>query len=148
MKISIPRQDLLDTVNKVKSVVSSKSALPILSHILMETADCRFTASKMAVAIRKGARMPARHSTMMTLLARKRAMLSAAAFRIDRWRFIHRLPWISAVQEPEPENPGPQRDPRRLAGVRASKASLPERARASRCSPARGADRRSRSPSK
>lgn len=36
MKISIPRQDLLDAVNKVKSVVSSKSALPILSHLLFE----------------------------------------------------------------------------------------------------------------
>ncbi len=39
MKVTIPRQDLLDTVNKVKSVVSAKSALPILSHILMETGD-------------------------------------------------------------------------------------------------------------
>lgn len=37
MKITISRQDLLDTVNKVKSVVSAKSALPILSHILIET---------------------------------------------------------------------------------------------------------------
>lgn len=39
MKFVIPRQDLLDAVNKVKSVVSAKSALPILSHILMETKD-------------------------------------------------------------------------------------------------------------
>lgn len=37
MKIIISRQDLLDTVNKVKAVVSGKSALPILSHILIET---------------------------------------------------------------------------------------------------------------
>ena len=37
MKITISRQDLLDTVNRVKSVVSGKSALPILSHILLET---------------------------------------------------------------------------------------------------------------
>lgn len=37
MKVTIPRQDLLEAVNKVKSVVASKSALPILSHILMET---------------------------------------------------------------------------------------------------------------
>lgn len=36
MKITVPRQDLLDAVNKVKAVVSAKSALPILSHILME----------------------------------------------------------------------------------------------------------------
>jgi len=39
MKIEIPRQDLLDMVNKVKTIVSAKSALPILSHILMETKD-------------------------------------------------------------------------------------------------------------
>ena len=37
MKITISRQDLMDTVNKVKAVVSAKSALPILSHILIET---------------------------------------------------------------------------------------------------------------
>lgn len=37
MKITISRQDLLDTVNRVKTVVSAKSALPILSHILIET---------------------------------------------------------------------------------------------------------------
>jgi DNA polymerase-3 subunit beta len=36
MKIIIPKQDLLDAVNKVKTVVSAKSALPILSHILIE----------------------------------------------------------------------------------------------------------------
>lgn len=36
MKFVIPRQDLLDAVNKVKAVVSPKSALPILSHILVE----------------------------------------------------------------------------------------------------------------
>lgn len=39
MRITIPRQDLLDIVNKVKSVVASKSALPILSHILIETKE-------------------------------------------------------------------------------------------------------------
>ena len=39
MKIEIPRQDLLDMVNKVKTIVSAKSALPILSHILMETRE-------------------------------------------------------------------------------------------------------------
>ena len=39
MKISIPRQDLSDAVNKVKTVVAPKSALPILSHILIETTD-------------------------------------------------------------------------------------------------------------
>ena len=39
MNITVPRQDLLDAVNKVKTVVSTKSALPILSHILMETGE-------------------------------------------------------------------------------------------------------------
>ncbi len=53
MKISIPRQDLLDAVNKVKTVVSPKSALPILSHILMETKDSsvRLTATDLKVSI-------------------------------------------------------------------------------------------------
>jgi len=53
MKITIPRQDLLDTVNKVKSVVSSKSALPILSHILMETGESslRLVATDLKVSI-------------------------------------------------------------------------------------------------
>jgi hypothetical protein len=36
MKIVIPKQELLSAVNTVKSIVSQKSALPILSHILME----------------------------------------------------------------------------------------------------------------
>lgn len=53
MKITIPRQDLLDSVNKVKTVVSSKSALPILSHILMEAADgsVRLSATDLKVSI-------------------------------------------------------------------------------------------------
>jgi DNA polymerase III subunit beta len=53
MKITIPRQDLLDTVNKVKSVVSPKSALPILSHILMETGESvlRLAATDLKVSI-------------------------------------------------------------------------------------------------
>ncbi len=53
MKITIPRQDLLDTVNKVKSIVSSKSALPILSHILMETRESavRVAATDLKVSI-------------------------------------------------------------------------------------------------
>jgi len=45
MNITIPRQDLLDAVNKVKTVVSSKSALPILSHILMETGESHVSLS-------------------------------------------------------------------------------------------------------
>lgn len=53
MKITIPRQELLDTVNKVKSVVAAKSALPILSHILMETGDScvRLAATDLKVSI-------------------------------------------------------------------------------------------------
>lgn len=53
MKITIPRQDLLDAVNKVKSVVSSKSALPILSHILIETgeASIKLAATDLKVSI-------------------------------------------------------------------------------------------------
>lgn len=53
MKITIPRQDLLDTVNKVKAVVSAKSALPILSHILMETGEgtLRLAATDLKVSI-------------------------------------------------------------------------------------------------
>lgn len=53
MKIRIQRQDLLDAVNKVKSVVSAKSALPILSHILMETQDSavRLSATDLKVSI-------------------------------------------------------------------------------------------------
>lgn len=39
MNITIPRQDLMDTVNKVKTVVASKTALPILSHLLLEAGD-------------------------------------------------------------------------------------------------------------
>jgi DNA polymerase-3 subunit beta len=53
MKISIPRQDLLDTVNKVKTVVAAKSALPILSHILIETGEneIRLAATDLKVSI-------------------------------------------------------------------------------------------------
>lgn len=53
MRITIPRNDLLDTVNKVKTVVSAKSALPILSHILIETRDnaVRLAATDLKVSI-------------------------------------------------------------------------------------------------
>ena len=53
MKITIGRQDLLDAVNKVKAVVSPKSALPILSHILMETGESqvRLTATDLKISI-------------------------------------------------------------------------------------------------
>ena len=53
MKIEIAKQELLDTVNKVKTVVSAKSALPILSHILIETVEnsIRLTATDLKVSI-------------------------------------------------------------------------------------------------
>lgn len=53
MKLSIPRQDLLDAVNKVKTVVSAKSALPILSHILIEASDnsIKLSATDLKVSI-------------------------------------------------------------------------------------------------
>ncbi|MCH7909099.1 MAG: DNA polymerase III subunit beta [Candidatus Hydrogenedentes bacterium] len=53
MKITLPKQALLDAVNKVKSVVSAKSALPILSHILMESKDSslRLSATDLKLSI-------------------------------------------------------------------------------------------------
>jgi len=53
MKIRIARQDLLDTVNRVKTVVSAKSALPILSHILFEARDStlKLSATDLKVSI-------------------------------------------------------------------------------------------------
>ncbi|GMW01581.1 MAG: DNA polymerase III subunit beta [Candidatus Hydrogenedentota bacterium] len=56
MKIVIARQHLLDAVNKVKTVVSPKSALPILSHLLIEASDGRLklTATDLKVSIECG----------------------------------------------------------------------------------------------
>ena len=53
MKFTISRQELLDAVNKVKTVVSPKSALPILSHILFEAKDnqLKLTATDLKVSI-------------------------------------------------------------------------------------------------
>jgi DNA polymerase III subunit beta len=53
MKITIPRQDLLETVNRVKTVVASKSALPILSHLLIEASGgtIRVAATDLKVSI-------------------------------------------------------------------------------------------------
>ena len=53
MRIGIPRKELLEAVNKVKTVVSPKSALPILSHILAETGESsvRLTATDLKVSI-------------------------------------------------------------------------------------------------
>lgn len=53
MKIELAKQDLLDAVNKVKTVVSTKSALPILSHILLESGEgsVRLSATDLKVSI-------------------------------------------------------------------------------------------------
>ncbi|HOE67358.1 MAG TPA: DNA polymerase III subunit beta [Candidatus Hydrogenedentes bacterium] len=53
MKVIISSRELLDAVNKVKTVVAAKSALPILSHILMETGNAclRLTATDLKVSI-------------------------------------------------------------------------------------------------
>jgi len=53
MKIVIPKQELLGAVNTVKSVVSQKTALPILSHILMEADKdtLKLTATDLKVSI-------------------------------------------------------------------------------------------------
>ena len=53
MKITIPKQDLLTAVNTVKGVVSTKSALPILSHVLMEAEKntLKLTATDLKVSI-------------------------------------------------------------------------------------------------
>lgn len=53
MKIVIPRQELLDVVNKVRTVVASKSALPILSHMLLEAEEgrLRLAATDLKVSI-------------------------------------------------------------------------------------------------
>ncbi len=39
MRIQVSKTELANAVNKVKSVVKEKSALPILSHLLLETGD-------------------------------------------------------------------------------------------------------------
>lgn len=53
MKIQIPKQELLSAVNTVKGVVSIKSALPILSHILLEADNgiLKLTATDLKVSI-------------------------------------------------------------------------------------------------
>ncbi len=53
MKIVIPKQELQSAVNTVKSIVSQKSALPILSHILMEADKdtLKLTATDLKVSI-------------------------------------------------------------------------------------------------
>lgn len=79
MKIKIPRQDLLDTVNRVKTVVSAKSALPILSHILMETRDSavRLSATDLKVSIECTADCTVERSGSLTVSSQRLAMILA-----------------------------------------------------------------------
>lgn len=53
MKIIVPKQELQKAVNTVKGVISAKSALPILSHILMEAEKniLKLTATDLKVSI-------------------------------------------------------------------------------------------------
>lgn len=53
MKIEIAKQDLLEAVNKVKSVVPPRTALPILSHILFEAENgqLRLSATDLKVGV-------------------------------------------------------------------------------------------------
>ncbi len=77
MKIRIPRQDLLDKVNQVKTVVSSKSALPILSHILMETRESavRLSATDLKVSIECVADCSVEDSGSLTVSSQRLAMI-------------------------------------------------------------------------
>jgi DNA polymerase III subunit beta len=77
MKISIARQDLQDAVNKVKSVVSSKSALPILSHILMEASDntLKLSATDLKVSIESTVDCDVSESGAMTISSQRLASI-------------------------------------------------------------------------
>jgi len=79
MKIHIPRQDLLDKVNQVKTVVSSKSALPILSHILMETQESavRLSATDLKVSIESVADCSVDEPGSLTVSSQRLAMILA-----------------------------------------------------------------------
>lgn len=77
MKIQIARQDLLDKVNQVKTVVSSKSALPILSHILMETRESsvRLSATDLKVSIEAVADCTVEDPGSLTVSSQRLAMI-------------------------------------------------------------------------
>jgi len=79
MKITMPRQDLLDTVNKVKTVVSAKSALPILSHILLEARDSavRLSATDLKVSIECTADCTVHEPGALTVSSQRLAMILA-----------------------------------------------------------------------
>lgn len=73
MKITIARQDLLEAVSKVKAVVSPKSALPILSHILLEAegTEIKLTATDLKVSIECKAECTVTESGSMTVSAQR-----------------------------------------------------------------------------
>lgn len=77
MKITIARQDLLEAVNKVKSVVAGKSALPILSHILFETTDTgiRVLATDLKVSIECTVDCDVHRPGSMTMLCQRISMM-------------------------------------------------------------------------
>lgn len=79
MKITIPRQDLLDAVNKVKTVVSAKSALPILSHILLETGESsiKLSATDLKVSIECTVDCTVETSGSMTVSSQRLASILA-----------------------------------------------------------------------
>lgn len=77
MKITIPRQDLLDNVNRVKTVVSAKSALPILSHILMEARDSsvKLSATDLKVSIECSVDCTVHEAGALTVSSQRLAMI-------------------------------------------------------------------------
>ncbi len=79
MKITLPRQDLLAAVNKVKSVVASKSALPILSHILLETGESsvKLTATDLKISIEADTDCAVERPGAMTVQCQRLSMILA-----------------------------------------------------------------------
>jgi len=85
MNITIPRQELLDTVNKVKPVVAAKTALPILSHILMETGESsvRLAATDLKVSIESTADCTVNKPGSMTVSSQRLASMLAELPDLD-----------------------------------------------------------------
>ena len=77
MKIQIPKQELSSAVNTVKGVVSQKSALPILSHILMEADNGRLklTATDLKVSIECTVDCTVEEAGSLTVSAQRLSML-------------------------------------------------------------------------
>ncbi|MEK7793054.1 MAG: DNA polymerase III subunit beta [Candidatus Hydrogenedentota bacterium] len=71
MKVTISRNDLLDAANKVKTIVSSKSALPILSHVLLEAEGntLKLSATDLKVSIECSVDCTVHKSGSMTMSA-------------------------------------------------------------------------------